>query len=129
MRTTEARAWLNRYAEPTPVDLETWLDRVEAAGKRDDADSGLTASDGAGTPERAGDETCATTALTVCASSALASAMSTPGRHRPVAFDLLAGGAFVGYACESALRRDSEPVPKLWDIVRWMAATRAEEEE
>lgn len=107
-----ARRWLDAFAQPTPVELDEWLGRLAGSGAA-----------AASAPTHKESES---RSLARCAEVALASALARPGRHRPTAFALLAAGAFVGYACEAALRADEDPVTELWEVVRRMAATREE---
>lgn len=93
---SKARDWLCDSADPRPVELGRWLDQIEGA-------------DGT-----------AAELLTECARAALDTALGRPGRHRPTAFDLLAAGAFLGYACEAALA-DEEACRTLWMIVGRMS--------
>ena len=107
-----AREWLSEFAERTPVELGNWLGFVE------EVPSGRTEKrrelDQLQAPH-------AVTALVDCTDAALDNAISALGRHRPSAFDLLAAGAFLGYACEAALQGPRDPAPILWAVARQMA--------
>lgn len=97
------RVWLEGRSPRPPEDLSTrLLDRLEASSTTDAgrAREGGLGAHGPGTGEGTVD------GLLEAARSALASAVSRPGRVRETAFELLVADALVTYACEAALETE-----------------------